>query len=178
MSFQIKQGDDVLHVSTAGTVSRAIEEWMEGCDPSELEDYHDVTFRAVDDDGNSRFFVVTERNDDFYADPVDDKGPLKEPGQTFHLGLSCYGPNGDGKFRGAISVDSVSLFSAEFDTLDDARAETTGKLLEFITRTLGFSRQDAIEEISKEASHGRQTDRHAGAALDGQEHPCEGTGGG
>jgi hypothetical protein len=152
---------------------------MEGCDPSELEDYHDVTFRAVDDEGNSRFFVVVQQNDDYYAEPVDDKGPLKEPGQTFHLGLSCYGPNDEGKFRGAISVDSVSLFSqGEFDTLDDARAETVGKLLEFITLTLGFSRKDAIERISKDASHGRQTDRHAGPALDGQELPCKGTGGG
>jgi len=171
MNFQVFRGNTPLHRSNAKTMARAIEEWMEVCCGEDLQAASDEIFRAEDAQGNSRFFKIVEQNDDFYAEPVDDKGPLTPPSETFHLGLSCYGPNGEGKFRGAISVDSVTLFSEEFDTLDDARAETMGKLLEFTTRTLGFSRKEAIDEISKEARHGRHTDCDAGPALDGQELP-------
>lgn len=50
--------------------------------------------------------------------------------QTFHIGLSVYGPNDEGKFRGAISVDSDpgTVHSEEYPDFATAQTETVAAL--------------------------------------------------
>jgi len=135
--------------------------------------------------GHVSFYVeFSEEDDDFAAnrsdgrewhnltfgyDDDDSKKAEEKANYTFHLGVSCHGPNAGGKFRGAISVDSITLHNEEYDGPQEARQETMGQLLDLITRTLGFSRKDVIEELGKEANHGREnTCDHEGSPMVGK----------
>jgi hypothetical protein len=171
----------------------AVEQWLDEMPKDALEDAHQkgtryVLHESVED--QSKEFTVTftvgKQQGEFTADRVDglgwelpewagyvdlDRLPVDlscHPNQTFHLGVSCYGPDKSGKFRGAISVDSTTIHSKQYDTLDEARQETMGKLLECITVTLGFSRKEEIERLGKEVRHGRQnTGDNEGPLVDG-----------
>lgn len=169
---------------------------MEAGDLGTIMDCEAVVY-VSDEHGNTTEFTLGRSMNEFVANRVDGKpwlpnmsqtwsrhnpsrttdpadlychgvGEPNTTDQTFHLGVSCYGPNKDGKFCGTISVESITIHSETYNTLDEARQESLGKLLEYITVTLGFSRTEAIEKLGKECNDRRKNaDSDERTSVDG-----------
>lgn len=148
----------------------AVEKWMD--EENDLQAIMDceITVYVSDEHGNATEFTLDKSMEEFVANRADGKPwvPKKTTNQTFHLGVSCYGPNKDGKFCGSISVESTTIHRETYNTLDEARQESLGKLLESITVTLGFSRTEAIERLGKECNDRRKnSNSDERASVDG-----------
>lgn len=159
----------------APTPWKAVELWLDTMKADDLQNLLAAELvLCVESDRCIIAFTVGKQCDGgFVVDRTDGKpwhvtksGSM--PNQTFHLGVSCYGPNKDGKFCGTISVESITIHSETYNTLDEARQESLGKLLEYITVTLGFSRTEAIEKLGKECNDRRKNaDSDERTSVDG-----------
>ena len=56
----------------------------------------------------------------------------KPKARTYHVGMSVYGPQADGRFRGAIAIDNEQKHGESYDTFEGAKLETLKVLEELV----------------------------------------------